>query len=308
MEFKINLGIAEDTRSDEAKALDYKHETPAGGIVINWVEKDPKDLKKYTPREQDGSLSCMAQAAAKAFEIYYKIVMSAHPLYRSRINYPAGGMYTQDLGNVSKNPGTTTEELDPSQWQNESKMNRVITVQTPYKIYKYLFVNPQSIDEVAQAIELYKHCILVVHCDRFEWTAVPEFKGTPYDFGHGICAVDYLLYQGQKAVSIEDSTGHFNSMDGYGQRIITEDFLKKRFVGAMYLIFEAPIPKIQLTQTLRVGSKGLEVRELQQLLNIKVDGVFGPITKSAVIAFQSSHQLAPDGVVGPKTRAVLNAL
>jgi uncharacterized protein (TIGR02594 family) len=38
-----------------------------------------------------------------------------------------------------------------------------------------------------------------------------------------------------------------------------------------------------------------------------VDDRWGPKTRAAVIAFQRDHKLAPDGVVGPKTTAVLNA-
>jgi peptidoglycan hydrolase-like protein with peptidoglycan-binding domain len=70
----------------------------------------------------------------------------------------------------------------------------------------------------------------------------------------------------------------------------------------------------KVTTTLRRGSKGNQVKILQQKLNElgfnagTVDGSFGPQTLSAVRAFQKSHGLAVDGVVGPKTRAVLNSI
>jgi peptidoglycan hydrolase-like protein with peptidoglycan-binding domain len=52
------------------------------------------------------------------------------------------------------------------------------------------------------------------------------------------------------------------------------------------------------------------VRSLQYLLNARgakltVDGVFGPKTKAAVVAFQRAHHLTVDGVVGAKTWSVL---
>jgi len=59
--------------------------------------------------------------------------------------------------------------------------------------------------------------------------------------------------------------------------------------------------------TVREGSKGPAVRELQTLLKAKgfnpgpVDGAFGPKTKAAVLAFQRSRGIAVDGVVGPQT-------
>lgn len=62
--------------------------------------------------------------------------------------------------------------------------------------------------------------------------------------------------------------------------------------------------------TLSIGDRGPEVRHLQERLNafgaeMKVDGVFGPATHAAIIAFQAQKGLTPDGVVGPKTAAVL---
>lgn len=60
-----------------------------------------------------------------------------------------------------------------------------------------------------------------------------------------------------------------------------------------------------ITLTLRQGDAGNQVRCLQTKLNITSDGIFGPITKSAVIAFQKLHGLVQDGIFGPKSRAVI---
>lgn len=56
---------------------------------------------------------------------------------------------------------------------------------------------------------------------------------------------------------------------------------------------------------LKKGSKGEEVKVLQKLLNITVDGDFGAKTEAAVKAFQKSRNLVADGVVGSKTWAEL---
>ena len=53
--------------------------------------------------------------------------------------------------------------------------------------------------------------------------------------------------------------------------------------------------------TLRKGSKGDEVKQLQRLLGLAVDGVFGMYTEKAVMDFQLKHGLSADGVVGTKT-------
>jgi hypothetical protein len=59
--------------------------------------------------------------------------------------------------------------------------------------------------------------------------------------------------------------------------------------------------KTPLEVFLKVGSKGEDVKYLQQQLHLEVDGVFGPETKAVVSAFQRKHGLDADGVVGPKT-------
>jgi LPXTG-site transpeptidase (sortase) family protein len=65
-------------------------------------------------------------------------------------------------------------------------------------------------------------------------------------------------------------------------------------------------------QTLRFGAEGADVIALQNFLQQKgflkilpgaVDGFFGAVTRSAVLKYQASIGLSPDGVFGPLTRA-----
>jgi peptidoglycan hydrolase-like protein with peptidoglycan-binding domain len=58
--------------------------------------------------------------------------------------------------------------------------------------------------------------------------------------------------------------------------------------------------------SLRFGDSGDAVRVLQRLLinnryAVRVDGVFGALTETAVRAFQNQRNLLPDGVVGSRT-------
>ena len=63
---------------------------------------------------------------------------------------------------------------------------------------------------------------------------------------------------------------------------------------------------LQPWPVLRQGARGEPVRSLQYLLNahgaaLVVDGIFGPRTQAAVVAFQRSHSLVANGVVGQST-------
>ena len=76
----------------------------------------------------------------------------------------------------------------------------------------------------------------------------------------------------------------------------------------------ACVPAFALNpSTLTVGSRGESVRELQQalidlgFLSGKADGIFGKLTKSAVISFQKANNLTADGLAGKKTQSVLFA-
>lgn len=57
--------------------------------------------------------------------------------------------------------------------------------------------------------------------------------------------------------------------------------------------------------TLKRGSRGEDVKDLQKRLALLPDGIFGPLTEEAVKQFQSAHGLSADGIVGPKTWTAL---
>lgn len=71
----------------------------------------------------------------------------------------------------------------------------------------------------------------------------------------------------------------------------------------------------QFTQDLQKGSQGTEVKYLQLVLQCIVgeevvgpaDGIFGTKTETAVKQYQAMRGLVVDGIVGPNTRAALNA-
>lgn len=54
---------------------------------------------------------------------------------------------------------------------------------------------------------------------------------------------------------------------------------------------------------LKRGSTGSAVKELQKKLKVAVDGIFGPATEAALIAWQKKNGLQADGIYGPASKA-----
>jgi len=67
--------------------------------------------------------------------------------------------------------------------------------------------------------------------------------------------------------------------------------------------------------TVSLGSTGQDVKDLQAVLNatvadnsLVVDGVFGNLTKEAVMALQKEYGLIIDGIVDSKTWAIVDSI
>jgi len=91
-------------------------------------------------------------------------------------------------------------------------------------------------------------------------------------------------------------------LPGFSGRLI---YAKRALAGAEGAVgtppaAPAPLPH-QVVRRTRPLTRGADVEEIQRGLGIKVDGIYGPATERAVLAFQREHGLEADGIVGPQT-------
>jgi hypothetical protein len=70
----------------------------------------------------------------------------------------------------------------------------------------------------------------------------------------------------------------------------------------------AVVPIVTIARpTIKRGSKGPDVEDWQRVISVTADGDFGPNTESKTRAWQATHGLTVDGIVGPKSWAAAGA-
>ncbi len=332
---KFGTGALDDTRSFEAKSKDWRFEELAGAPpVVNWREKPQSEWRKFPIFNQTQSSSCVAQSWTKILgvENYLEegrfIQLSAQDFYNRRANKPSPGMNFDDAGKIASTYGATLNEFINGQELSEEQMNQPVVRKSSDLVIAQLFKGgpyiwiPFDIDAIASIIQRGKAVSLSFRWAYAEWDQpVPTILGTDIPYHHNIAGVDFTLYQGKKAIIIDDSWGKNRGLDG--QRIVTEDWIKSRMTSAIYaedrsnlkLIEQSvPKPKFNFQKDLSIGMIDGDVKLLQDCL--KYEGLFpstqnsttyfGGITLKAVKDFQTKNGLPNTGLVGPQTRSILN--
>lgn len=115
--------------------------------------------------------------------------------------------------------------------------------------------------------------------------------------GRQVVTVQYLLDAHGASLAAD---GRF----GAGTRDAVVSFQRSRNLAADGIV--GPNTWQRLVVTVRQGDSGAAVKAVQEELkahgvSVAVDGRFGTGTRNAVITFQRSRGLTPDGVVGPNT-------
>ncbi len=342
----IYQGAKLDTRTEEEKLKDYKFEEIVSSVApVNWKEKRQSDWCKFPIFDQDGSGSCVAQTMAKLLGIMYWLAngiyvhFSATHIYQRRMNKPEGGMNGDDVFKIASE-GVTLEELVPSQKMSDSEMDAVVIpeykkkVGEVFKISKNWITLPiKDIETVASVLQQTgKGVMLWFYFKYDEWDKDPNVKYNDIVLGaastsrHSVTGVDFTLYNGKKAIVIDDSWGP-KAGTGAGQRVIDEDFFNARNWFAKYPMnfqfaestdINKPIytfaNDLKFSATVTYGNP--DIIALQNCLkylgffpiNTESTGYFGALTKKGVQNFQIKYGLNPDGVVGKITRSKLNEL
>lgn len=316
-------GCLPDTRTKKEKSKDYHKQLTVSGALV-WSEKDFDDVKHFPVRNQDGSGSCVAQTLALilGIENYFEegkfIEFSASDIYTKRTNVGMGMIGVEAL-EIARKQGVTLEVLMPSQNMGETEINQVTRCISDIEIGKIFKIKdhyqlPFDIDRIATMIAsksrdgYYKPLMVWFEFPRKEWDSKPKVTSSKNDIvRHSVAAIDFGIMDGKNGIFIQDSWGLDKTTNG-GLRFISEDYINERMIFCAYVNDQEngyTEPKIK--RVLKYGSRGDDVRLLQQMLGINADGILGRQTERAVKNFQKENGLVADGIVGQKTIAKLLA-
>jgi GH25 family lysozyme M1 (1,4-beta-N-acetylmuramidase) len=118
---------------------------------------------------------------------------------------------------------------------------------------------------------------------------IANYSGTPLPLPHGWTS--HTIWQYDDAGTFPGDQNTFNGTLGDLRTFAMGDYTP---------------PPVRAWPLLQQGQTGRQVTTVQYLLKahgatVNVDGDFGPTTRTAVVSFQSSHNLESDGIVGPNT-------
>jgi len=352
-------GVLPDDRPEKEREKDWLTKEVLTTIApLNWQDyatwkEQPSIIRMLHDIEvynQYNVGSCAAQALALLLaiknyledRIFYRV--SVKPIYGNRRNKPLPGMYADDIGYIGTHIGSTFEKLYPTPNDTDAHMSDlsdyITAFQSMAKVLRmknhFWIREVRNIDSFARVLSLGQPLVMTVVFGDGEWGSVPQVKNVIPKYGHMITGLQnsYFIYQGKKAIYVQDSHGENRYIDG--RHILTEDwFTKGRVVCGLWFedmnnlaVFNQEgetvgLPKYQWTRDLTIGSVGKDVRMLQIALSMIKDkdgflfplftqnptGQFYGITRSAVKRFQLKYNIEPPaGYFGPKTRRKLNSM
>lgn len=119
---------------------------------------------------------------------------------------------------------------------------------------------------------------------------------------------DRVIYSAKspKGRRYTGSNPHYDHVHIELTRMAAEKLTKATIKAALVGKVKAPTKVRKLgSRTLRRGSAGADVTRLQKFLGVNADSTFGDGTHDALRVWQRKHDLAADGIAGPKTLAAI---
>lgn len=320
---KASIGAIVDTRPEVEKQKDFMFsEMVSSYEPVNWVEK--KEWRSFPIFNQGKSEACVAFSLAKILGVMHQINegewidFSAGFIYQQRANKPFGGMAGVDAWEIVRKNGCLLEDLFCSQNKDDLYIDNYQVKQyerdiaAVFKINNYVILPVGDIEAIASVIQKTGKAVMVWHfwnVDEYNRTMpVVLYDGLSVGSAqgrHSTAAVDFTLKDGKKCLVIEDSWGKAeNTLNG--QRLITEEFHKKRNFFAAYPInfkFQAfdDVPRYIFTKQLSYGMIDKDVVALQNALkylgyfpsNVESTGHYLGLTANAVYKWQTEYKVAP---------------
>lgn len=287
---------------------------------VSWKLLDIDTVKSYPVFNQDGSGSCVAQSWALIASILYEkrtgkyIKFSPAWIYQQRSNKPGMGMIGTNVAEISATSGHIPYDLMPSDLLNESQINSVKTYPWFTEIAKVFRTDDRliqlpvgNIDTLVSTMQVTDKPVNVWFAfDYNEWRDVPVIIGNRPSLRHSVVAIDYGLYNGKKAIVIQDSWGK-TSTKFNGKRIITEDFFKARNLFSAYsrrFKFDITADKVSFNGSI------MSLQECLRSIGLFPQGVqfvesLGPITRQGLREFQKRNNIPQSGIIDFLTKAKL---
>lgn len=252
---------------------------------------------KLKHENQNGSLSCVAQATSKVGEGLNFVEtgkledFSAKRIYLN-IHLPNGGAYTEDGARWGRDKGFMPEANCPSYENGNPPSEAFMTKEVPLsdealaleKVYaskSYFFA--RNIDEVASAIKNYKFVLMSATGNNAGWRTgdlIPPTNGG--DWGHAFCGKAFKRRLNpktgtmMKAIKIHNSWGEYWGEKGDGW--LYEDYFLANYVHFSLVL----IDKNNLT------TMGLNIKLVKTANNSAVylmglgDGKYHPLVNARV--------------------------